>query len=153
MSMSMRSDQASVPMRGSRFAGVDSMIITSVLASGLREHAVRNKKAQKARRRRFINVPTFSHLAVADEVIGAPLQVVEMRFCPISRAGSLPWPRADCQRADAKSDKRAARRQRLLLPPPACRECLTSGRADRAVEAILGDSALTCDCARRHRKR
>src|SRR5207237_5465165 len=114
---------------------------------------VRNKKAQKARRRRFIN--DFRHFRTrrSQMVIGARLQVVEMRSCPISRAGSLPWPRADCQRADAKSDKRAARRQRLLLPPPACREYLTSARADRAAEGILGDTALTCDCARRHRKR
>ena len=37
----MRSDWASSPTRGSRFVGLDSMITTSVLGSGLREQEVK----------------------------------------------------------------------------------------------------------------
>src|SRR5499427_10495594 len=35
--LSMRSDCASIPTRGSRFVGLDSIIMTSVLGSGLDE--------------------------------------------------------------------------------------------------------------------
>jgi len=41
----MHSDQASIPTRGSRFAGLDSMIMTSVLGSAFEEQERREKAA------------------------------------------------------------------------------------------------------------
>src|SRR5271166_2635494 len=48
-SSSMRSDCASTPTRGSRLVGLLSMIITSVLGSGLRVQRVRSMKSPKTR--------------------------------------------------------------------------------------------------------
>ena len=42
----MRSDWASIPTRGSRFVGLDSMIMTSVLGSGLVEQETRAKSRE-----------------------------------------------------------------------------------------------------------
>ncbi len=53
MRLSMRSEYASIPTRGSRFVGLDSITITSVLGSALLEHEGREAikaKAAKAER-------------------------------------------------------------------------------------------------------
>src|ERR1700679_487398 len=48
MSMSMRSDCASTPIRGSRLVGLDSMSITAVSGSGLPPHPARSTRAMAA---------------------------------------------------------------------------------------------------------
>ena len=51
----MRSDCASTPTRGSRLVGLLSMIITSVLGSGLREQPARNNTTETQRHREKVS--------------------------------------------------------------------------------------------------
>src|SRR5579859_827217 len=88
ISMSMRSDCASMPARGSRFVGLLSMIITKAPGSGRRAHPESNNASKSAARQRGRSMPSIKTWKMEKQSASTAGSIqTNRRYCRVSALG------------------------------------------------------------------